>query len=204
MLGSPGYLSKGGARLATEPVQDLVRIILENQGYYVRTNARFSVVSSTKTGKTSAYSDVDILAAKFDTTTGYVTHRIWAEVKAHLTLRLRRSYLKDFASDYAVFLDLEEAHVPDEMLPKLRAKKERAHEFVRQRLGEPFEKRLYFAGPRPTSAQEEEVRALLPDVGVYYVQDLLAEHMDNLQHQEGNEPVVRVITLLRSLGFLKH
>lgn len=189
--------------MAAEPVQELVRIVLENQGYYVRTNARFPVVSLTKTGTTSAYSDVDILAIRFDPVTGRITHRIWAEVKAHLTLRLSRSYLKDFMSDYAVFLDLGAIGAPADQMPKLVAKKERAHEFVRERLGEPFAKHLYFAGIRPTPAQAAQVQALLPGVKIVYVQDLLAEHMGKLTHQEGNEPVVRVINLLQSFGFLK-
>lgn len=51
-----------------EPVQSLVVMFLERQGYFVRSNVRYATPSETPKGRTSAYGDLDIVAVRFDPT----------------------------------------------------------------------------------------------------------------------------------------
>src|SRR5688572_19815663 len=92
--------------MALEPIQELVRLVLEADGYFVRNNVRYRIEGATKKrgGRTAAYSDIDILAVKIDTETGSVVDRLWGETKGHLTSSLTGGYLRAFAPDYAVLL----------------------------------------------------------------------------------------------------
>ena len=186
-----------------EPVQEFVKLCLEAEGYFVRTDVRYVV--PTPKGKVSSYSDLDLVAIRIDQATGRVTERLWGEVKAHLTLTLTSCYLRRFASSYATMLDLSN--------PELRLRREERAKFeLRQRaairtakrtLGPRYRRVLYFAGKRPTEQSLDKASAmLLPKVEVRLVQGLVPDFLNRLSTQEDNEPVVRIMNMLRVFGHL--
>lgn len=197
--------------MALEPIQELVRLVLEADGYFVRNNVRYRVEAATKKqgGKTAAYSDIDILAVKINTKTGSVVDRVWGETKGHLTSSLTGGYLRSFAPDYAVLLG-QSAWVDASLMKKHGGKLETLrirHRLSRARavkaLGEPFRRVLYFGGRKPKDGGKEARGLLDPDVEVVYVRDLVRKWIDTLTHLEGNEDVVRVINALDEYGLIR-
>lgn len=175
---------------------------LELQGYFARSNVRFKVASVTPTGRTAAYSDLDIVAVKCAPDTGQVTDRLWGEIKAHLTLALTPGYVRGFPDDYATMLDLTKIASDHESLPKWRARQEAAKAEATRLLGPGFRRVLFFGGKIPAD-RGLAVRDMLDrDVEIVFIRDLAPTLLSSLGHQEGNEPLVRVINLLDEYGLL--
>lgn len=179
-----------------EPVQDLVRILLERDGYFVRSDVRFSVPGITPTGKTAAYSDLDIIAIKYDADDGLVSDRIWAEVKAHLTSSLTAGYLRGFKSDFATLLDLDKVDLSSSERKKYALRQKLAIQKATGLLGRGFRRVLYFGGKIPMDKGDAAKRLLLRGVEVIYVRELVKDKLRSLTHLEGNEPLVRIINTL--------
>lgn len=197
--------------MSLEPVQELVRLVLEADGYFVRNNVRYRVEGATKKegGRTAAYSDIDVLAVKIDPKSGAVVDRLWGEAKGHLTSSLTGGYLRAFAPDYAVLLaegawsdaGLTKKH--GAKLETLRIRHSLARATAEKVLGEPFRRVLYFGGRRPKD-DGMGARALLdPSVELVYVRDLVAKWIGTLTHLEGNEDVIRVINALAEYGLIR-
>jgi hypothetical protein len=179
-----------------EPIQDLVRVLLESERWIVRSDTRYQVPGG--------YSDLDVIAVKLNETTGNVEKRMWGEVKAHLEHSLTPGYLRAFARAYSTLLDLDH---PDLRLKpgkrkKLQARQTRADAAVRRLLGPEYERVLFFAGPRARDDGEGARKLLRPGVRIEWVDDMLRTRMDDLGHLEGDEPLVRLLTTLRKWGML--
>ncbi len=177
-----------------EPVQDLVRVLLESQGYIVRSDTRYKVPNG--------YSDIDVIAVKLDEA-GQVQDRIWGEVKAHLEDSLTPGYLRAFAAEFSTVLDLSKLDLPASDRLRLEARQRAADECVRGILGFKYRQVLYHGGPKPRDGGGGAQELLRPGLEVVWVADLLAERLDDLGHLEGNEPLVRLLSSLRSWGMLK-
>ncbi|HKQ58298.1 MAG TPA: hypothetical protein VJY35_10570 [Candidatus Eisenbacteria bacterium] len=197
--------------MALEPIQELVRLVLEAEGYFVRNNVRYRIETATKKegGKSAAYSDIDILAVKIDPKSGSVVDRLWGETKGHLTSSLTGGYLRAFAPDYAVLLgdgawsDAGLAKKHGGKLETLKIRRSRARARAVQVLGEPFRRVLYFGGRRPKDGGKEARALLDPEVELVYVRDVVRKWIGTLTHLEGNEDVVRVINALAEYGLIR-
>ncbi|HKQ56401.1 MAG TPA: hypothetical protein VJY35_00920 [Candidatus Eisenbacteria bacterium] len=197
--------------MALEPIQELVRLILEADGYFVRNNVRYRVESKTKKkdGKSASYSDIDILAVKIDTQTGLVVDRIWGETKGHLTSSLTASYLRSFAPDYAVLLsktawsDAALVKKHSAKLETLRNRQSLARARAVQVLGEPYRRVLYFGGRKPKDNGKGALALLDKGVELVYVRNIVRNWIAKLTHLEGNEDVVRVINALDEYGLIR-
>jgi hypothetical protein len=185
-----------------EPVQDLVRILLERDGYFVRSDVRFSVPGRTSTGKTAGYADLDIIAVRFEAHGAVITDKIWAEVKAHLTSSLTPGYIRGFKSDFATLLDLDKVDLSPSEKAKYATRQELALQEAARLLGRGFRRVLYFGGKMPADKGEGAKQLLRPDVEVIYVRELVKDSLRSLTHLEGNEPLVRIINTLDAYGLL--
>ena len=179
-----------------EPIQDLVRVLLENERWIVRSDTRYQVPGG--------YSDLDVIAVRLNEDTGDVEKRMWGEVKAHLEHSLTPGYLRAFAREYSTVLDLDH---PDLRLKpgkrkKLLARQARADAAARRLLGPDYERVLFFAGPRARDNGEGAKQLLRSDTRIEWVDDLLRDKLDDLGHLEGDEPLVRLLTTLKKWGML--
>ena len=185
-----------------EPVQSLVVLLLEKAGYFVRSNVRYATPSTTPTGKTSAYGDLDIIAVRFDPMTGRVEDRIWGEVKAQLTLSLTQSYIRGFLKNYALMLDLTKAPVDDKQRQEFSLRQEQALETATALLGPNFRRVLYFGGRIPKDSGHAARQFLHPDLRIEFVRDLVSNNIASISHREGNDPLFRTINMLSAYGLL--
>jgi hypothetical protein len=186
--------------MALEPVENLVKLILETQGYFVQTNIRYKFECETKTGRTATYSDIDILAIKIDPTTGTMLDRLWGEVKAHLTCSLTKSYIQPRAKTYATLLSDE--FLASKNMQSSRERKREAIARVTEVIGLPFRRCLYFGGSKPVDGGAGVKQILDPLVEIIYVRDIIKEWIGNLTHLEGNEDSIRIINMLSEYGLI--
>jgi hypothetical protein len=188
-----------------EPVQEFVKLCLEQNGYFVQSDVRYVV--PTPEGRVSSYADLDVVAVRIDASTGRVTDKLWGEVKAHLTLSLTPSYLRHFATNYATLLDLsnEDLRLGENALEKLRIRQWVAEERATAILGAGYRRILFFAGKRATEDSLAKVKQLLlPDTEVRLVEDMVPFFLGRASNKEDNEPIVRIIIMLRTFGHLSH
>lgn len=186
--------------MAVEPVEDLVRLMLQSDGYFVRANERYRVEYGVGSKRSAAYSDLDLLAVKVNPETGKVTERLWAEVKAHLTSSLTPGYLRGFAKAFSTLLT-------DQALDQFgqghqREKRRVAQERADAVLGPGATRRLYWGGRVPKDGGAAAQELLLPEVEIVFVREHIGGWLEKLGHQEGNEPLVRVVNLLDEYGML--
>jgi len=183
--------------MAMEPIQDLVRLDLQADGYFVRNNVRYGVDAATKRKgrKAADHSEIDILAVKIDPKRGAAVDRLWGETRGHLTDSLTGGHLRAFAPDYAVLLG--ESAWSDTMLMKrhgaklqaLRVRQTLAKARTVEVLGEPFRRILYFCGREPKDGGKDARVLLDPAVEVVYVRDIVRTWTRTLTHLEGIEDV---------------
>jgi hypothetical protein len=179
-----------------EPIQDLVRVLLESDGYIVRSNTRYQVPHG--------YSDLDIIAVKIDPATGEVMERIWGEVKAHLEHTLTPGYLRAYAREYSSLLALDhpELRLKHAERKKLQARQVAADRAVSDLLGPDYRRVLYYAGPRAQDGGDGAQAFLRPETEVVWVDELLRAGMEGWGHLEGDEPLVRLLNALEKWGLL--
>lgn len=189
--------------MALEPVQDLVRVWLELDGYFVRNNVRFKTATRTRTGRSAAYSDLDVIAVKIDRQTGQVTDRIWGEIKAHLTFSLTPGYVRSFLDGYAVMLNLKKVKGSTSTKAKWRGRQRAAIREARSLLGDEFRRVLFFGGRKPMDGGVAAKELLDPAVEVVYIRDFAQEFVSKSHPREGSEPIVRVINMLKSYGLVQ-
>lgn len=183
-----------------EPVQSLVTMFLERQGYFVRSNVRYATPSATPKGRTSAYGDLDIIAVRFDPTSGQVKDRLWGEVKAHLTSSLIPSYLRGFLDEYQLMLDLTRAPLNDKQRAAFALRQQQAFEAATSLLGRSFRRVLYFGGRIPKDGGEGARSYLRPDLEIEFVRNLIRDNIGSITHREGNNPLCRVLNMLAEYG----
>ncbi|NOZ21467.1 MAG: hypothetical protein GXP25_10310 [Planctomycetes bacterium] len=186
-----------------EPVQEFVKLCLEQQGYFVRSDVRYVV--PTPAGKTSSYADLDLLAVRIDRRTNRIKEKIWGEVKAHFSLSLSRSYVKRFVSNYATMLNL--SHPGLGLMRsdrnKLQRRQDAALETAAKELGKGYRRVLYFAGRRPTPVSLREAKEFfLTNVDIEFVEDLTPIFLKSIDAMGDNEPISRIINMLRVFGAL--
>jgi hypothetical protein len=179
-----------------EPVQSLVTMFLEKEGYFVRSNVRYATPSDTPNGRTSAYGDLDIVAIRFDPVTGCVTDRLWGEVKAHLTLSLTPGYLRGFLKDYQLMLDLTRAPLDDGQRTAFALRQQQAFDTVAALLGSEFRRVLYFGGRIPKDGGKGARELLRPDLEIQYVRTMVRDKIGSITHREGNNALCRVLNML--------
>ena len=185
-----------------EPIQSLVVMFLEQQGYFVRSNVRYATPSDTPKGKTSAYGDLDIIAVQIDPATGKVTDRLWGEVKAHLTLSLTPGYLRSFLRDYQLMLDVMRAPLNDEQQAKFLLRQQQAFAKATTLLGGNIRRVLYFGGRIPKDGRKGAREYLHPDLEIEYVRNMVQDNIGGITHLEGNDPLCRVLNMLTEYGLL--
>ncbi|MFH1463969.1 MAG: hypothetical protein ABIO70_06270 [Pseudomonadota bacterium] len=179
-----------------EPIQDLVRVLLEADRWIVRSDTRYQVPGG--------YSDLDVIAVRLNEDTGEVTERMWGEVKAHLEHSLTPGYLRAFAREYSSVLDLDhtDLRLTAGEREKLQARQTAADEAASYLLGPTYERVLFFAGPRARDEGEGARKLLRPGIQVKWVDGMLRPMLDKLGHLEGDEPLVRLLTTLKKWGML--
>ena len=185
-----------------EPVQSLVGLLLEQDGYFVRSNVRYATPSKTPTGKTSAYGDLDILAIRFDPTTGEATDRLWGEVKAHLTESLTKGYLKAFRKQYSLMLDLARAPVDDRERGSFSLRQQQANARAVELLGPNFRRILYFGGRIPRDGGTGVREYFRSDLEIVFLREMVRDKIGDITHREGNNELFRVFNMLTEYGLL--
>jgi len=183
-----------------EPVQSLVTLLLEKDGYFVRSNVRYETPCETTTGRSSAYSDLDIIAIRFDTATGQVTDKIWGEVKAHLTLSLVPSTINGFLDDYTSMLDLTRVIIPPEDQALFHLRQQQAFDIATRELGSGFRRVLYFGGKIPRDGGTAARQLLHRDMEIVYLRDFVRDRINRIGHLDGNNPLCRVLNMLSAYG----
>lgn len=99
-------------------------------------------------------------------------------------------------------LNLLQVDASDPSLGKWRGRQEAAIREATKILGPDFRRHLYFGGQKPRDGGASAKALLDPAIEIVYIRDFAAKFVDALGHQEGSEPLVRVINMLKAYGMV--